>query len=60
MSALGSRGCRGAMIPAKMTSKPPDLQNGLHAPGNQLPASVTSPSLSPFCLQKLFFQKFST
>ena len=34
------RGCRGGMIPAKMTSEPQDLQNYLQAP----------PSLPLFCL----------
>ena len=33
----GGRGCGGTMIPAKMTSKPPDLQNYLQAPQNSQP-----------------------
>ena len=49
------RGGRGAMIPAKMTSKPPDLQNDLQAPRNRLPPSLTSPSLPPFSLHAPHF-----
>ena len=49
------RGCRGAMISAKITSEPPDLQNDLQAPRNCLPAFVTSPSLPPFCLHASHF-----
>ena len=45
------RGCRGAMIPAKMTSEPQDLQNYLQAPQNWSPSlsDVTKPTaiLSP-------------
>ena len=43
------------MIPAKMTSEPPDLQNDLLAPENRLPASVTSPGLPPFYLHAPYF-----
>jgi len=49
--ALG-RGCRGAMIPAKMISEPQDLQNYLQAPQNWSPSlsDVTKPPaiLSPW------------
>ena len=38
MSARGGRGCRGAMIPAKITSEPQDLQNYLQAPQNWSPS----------------------
>ena len=55
LSTRRGRVCRGAMIPAKMTSQPPDLQNHLPTPGNRLPASVTSPSLPPFCLHAPHF-----
>jgi len=45
------RGCSGAMIPAKMTFEPPDLQNYLQAPQNWSPSlrDVTKPPaiLSP-------------
>ena len=48
---LGGRGYRGAMIPAKMTSEPQDLQNYLQAPQNWSPSlnDVTKPPaiLSP-------------
>ena len=47
----GGRGCRGAMIPAKMTSEPQDSQNYLQAPQNWSPglSDVTKPPaiLSP-------------
>ena len=53
------RGCRGAMIPAKMTSEPKDLQNYLQAPKNWSPSLSDAPKppaiLSPrpaFWLQK--------
>ena len=51
----GRRGCRGSMIPTKMTSEHQDLQNDLQAPRNCLPALVMSPSLPPFCLHTLHF-----
>ena len=35
---LRGRGCRGAMIPAKMISEPQDLQNYLQAPQNWSPS----------------------
>ena len=48
---IRGRGCRGAMIPAKMTSEPPDLQNYPQAPQNWSPSlrDVTEPPaiLSP-------------
>ena len=53
--SLEKEGVQSAMIPAKITSEPPDLQNDLQAPGNRLPASVTSPSLPSFCLQAPHF-----
>ena len=47
----GGRGCRGARIPAKMTSEPQDLQNYLQAPQNWSPSlcdvTKTSAILSP-------------
>ena len=47
----GGRGCRGAMIPAKIPSEPQDLQNYLRAPQNLSPSlsDVTKPPaiLSP-------------
>ena len=49
-STIG-RGCRGAMIPAKMISEPQDLQNYLQAPQTWSPSlsDVTKPPaiLSP-------------
>ena len=43
--AQGGRGCRGAMILAKMTSEPQDLQNYLQALQNWSPSlsDVTKP-----------------
>ena len=49
--SIHGRGCRGAMIPAKMSSEPQDLQNYLQAPQNWSPSlsDVTKPPaiLSP-------------
>ena len=49
------RGCRGAMIPAKMTSEPQDLRITTRPCKTGLPASVMSPSLPPFCLHAPHF-----
>jgi len=51
----GGRGCRGAMIPAKITSEPPDLQNGLQAPQNRLRASRYASDSQPFSLHAPHF-----
>ena len=40
---LGGMGYRGAMIPAKMTSEPQDLQNYLQAPQNWPPSLNDAP-----------------
>ena len=41
---------KGAISAAKMTSKPPDLQNDLRAPQNRLRASSYISEPPPFCL----------
>ena len=54
------RGCRGAMIPAKMISEPQDLQNYLQAPQNWSPSlsDVTKPPaiLSPRPARRSFLR----
>ena len=54
-AAATREGCRGAIIPAKMTSKPSDLQNDFQAPPNRLSASCYVSKSLPFCLHAPHF-----